>query len=244
MNYCEPECRFKIKKTSPAPGVIYLKFQNQYEVCSTFMRLQEFYESPFKPIRGKVFSLELLMDLYAKQQGNFTYTSDWGGFNVPGHVVNDFYDKFYDGLLAKEQRLYDMIYETDGMGNQVPPEDLERYYVIGLYEEGSLDHELAHALYYLNDDYRRVVNALVKALPKTTGETIKKWLLDKGYSKPLVVDETNAYLATDCKDELLKRFGKRVGNRYEKFAPFREAYEKYSGRQLPVKFILELDDVE
>jgi hypothetical protein len=227
MHYCEKTCRFKIKKTQPAPGVIYLKFANQYECCSTFMRMQEFYESPFKEIRGKHFSLELFMDLYAKQQGNFTYTSDWGGFNVPGHVVDDFYLKFQNGLLAKEARLFDLIY--DGMGNLRK----DKYYVIGMYDEGSLDHELAHAVYYLNADYRLVVNSMVKSLPTYVSEPIRAWLLKKGYSKALVVDETNAYLTTSGKDELTKRFGKRVGNRFEKFAPFRDAYMLHSGRKLP-----------
>jgi hypothetical protein len=204
------------------------------------MRLQEFYESPFKEIRGKLFSLELFMDLYAQQQGNFTYTTDWSGFNVPGHVVDDFYLKFSDGLMAKEHLLFDKIYQRDDMGNLVPPED--KYYVIGLRDEFSLDHELAHALYYLNEDYRRVVNKMVKSLPKTTSESIKKWLLSKGYSKQHVVDETNAYLTTLCDREMTKFFGKRVGNSYQKFAPFREAYEAYSGRKLPTTFILDIDE--
>lgn len=63
---------FKIKKTMPLPGVIRLEFKNQYECCSSFMRLQEFYESPFKEIRGRFFKLDQFMDVYAKKQGNFT----------------------------------------------------------------------------------------------------------------------------------------------------------------------------
>jgi hypothetical protein len=212
--------KFKIKKSNPVPGVIHLLFKNQYETCSTFMRLQEFYESPFKQIRGKLFSLEQLMDLYAKQQGNFTYTCDWGGFNVPGHVVDEFF-RLYDGqLLEKEKDLRELVKDKAGkiaVGS--------KYYVIGMYGEECLDHELAHALYYLNDDYRRQVNGLVKALPESVKSAIAKWLLDKGYSKPLIVDETNAYLTTDDQEELTKRFGKAVGKRYAKYEPFRRAFD-------------------
>lgn len=214
----------KIKKSQPVPGVVYLKFNNQYDTCSTFMRLQEFYESPFKKVRGQFFTLEQFMDLYAKQQGNFTYTTDWGGFNVPGHVVDAFFSKFGHDLLEKEKLLQEQIYEVDGMGNLVPPEN--KYYVIGMCDEYCLEHELCHAVYYLNDEYRQLANKMVKALPKFVSETIKTWLLKKGYSKPLVVDETNAYLSTSEQYELTRNFG-RVGSRFEKFAPFREAFAKF-----------------
>lgn len=218
---------FDIKKTCPLPGVIYLKFKNQYETCATFMRLQEFYESPFKRIRGKHFSLETFMDLYAKQQGNFTYTGDWGGFNVPGHVVNDFREKFDHDMLAKERRLFDHIWDVDG----TPPRD--KYYVIGTYDERCLDHELAHAVYYLNTEYRKVANKLVKALSPEVQYTVTHWLLDKGYSKSLIADETNAYLATTCKDELKRWFGKDVVKEYKTFKPLRDAFELYTNRKLP-----------
>ena len=212
--------KFKIKKTVPLPGVICLKFQNQYECCSSFMRMQEFYESPFKEIRGKFFTLDKFMDLYAKQQGDFTYTSDWGGFNVPGHVVDQFYLLFEMDLFEKEQHLFDKI---ESLG--------EKYYVIGMCDETSLDHELAHALYYLNDGYFHVMDDLVKSLPKTMKEKIQSWLLEHGYSKPQVPDEIHAYLATESQVTLIRRFGKQVGTS-KRIEAFRKAYEQHSGRKL------------
>jgi hypothetical protein len=210
--------KFKIKRKTPFPGLIYLKFQNQYELCSSFMRMQEFYESPFKQVRGKFFTLEKFMDLYARQQGNFTYTTDWGGFNVPGHVVNAFHDHFREHLLEKEKRLFEAIWKVE-------PD--ARYYVIGLSDDSNLDHEMAHALYYLNDDYCKTVQSLVKSLPASVSKPVKRWLLKHGYSKPLVVDETNAYLATNNKAEITDIFGKKVGKHYKKFKPFRKAFKEH-----------------
>ena len=70
------------------PNCFILNFKTQYELSSTFMRVQEFYESPFKNIKNKLFSHIQFMDTYANEYGNFTYTSDWAGFNVPGNVFN------------------------------------------------------------------------------------------------------------------------------------------------------------
>jgi hypothetical protein len=81
---------------------------------------------------------------------------------------------------------------------------------------------LCHALYYLKLDYKVKADALVKALPENVKTKVKKWLLDKGYSKSLVVDETNAYLSTGTKNELTKRFGVN----YKDFKSFRQAFKE------------------
>lgn len=209
---------FKIKVTKPAPGVVYLKFKNQYETCSTFMRLQEFYESPFKDIRGKFFTLEDFMDRYAKGQGNFTYTTDWGGFNVPGNVVREFFKTFNGELLNKEEQLRELL--------KPYIEGEDKFYVIAMYDDGPFEHELCHALYYLNPEFKARADALVKALPTTVKETVKKWLLNKGYSSPLVTDETNAYLSTGTKKELARWFGKKIAAKYKDFSSLRQNFKK------------------
>lgn len=212
----------KIKVTEPLPGVMLLKFKTQYETCATFMRLQEFYESPFKEIRGKFFTLETFMDLYAKKQGNFTYTCDWGGFNVPGHVIGEFYQLFGSDLLMKEEILFDRIWPDDGTGNPTPPRG--PYYVIAMYDDECLDHELAHAMYYLDPEYKATADALVNGLDPDVRKAVTKWLLDTGYSKPQVPDEINAYLSTDDKKSLSHHFGKEIGKLHKSLEPFRRAF--------------------
>ena len=46
-------------------NIIFLEADTQYELASTFMRLQEHYESP--KFRGKKVDLEEYMDWYAKE---------------------------------------------------------------------------------------------------------------------------------------------------------------------------------
>lgn len=151
--------------------------------------------------------------------------SDWGGFNVPGHIVEQFWSLFKNDLLEKEEHLFSHLPSMSAIGAD--------FYVIGMYNKDSLDHELAHALYYLNNDYFKTMDDLVESLPKTTKEKIKVWLLKHGYSKPQVQDEIHAYLTTDPQSVLVRRFGKAIGNNYKRIEPFRKTYELHSGRKLP-----------
>src|SRR5687767_6039954 len=90
-----------------ADGIFVVRFQSQYELASTFLRVQEHYESP--RFRNRVFSLEQFMDWYARRYGAFTYYEDWAGFNVPSTALAAFYQGKFDPLLRKEQRLLKMF---------------------------------------------------------------------------------------------------------------------------------------
>ena len=67
-------------KTRLADGIFLVRFDTQYALASTFLRIQEHYES--NRFRNRVFSLEQYMDWYAAEFGAFTYFEDWSGFNV------------------------------------------------------------------------------------------------------------------------------------------------------------------
>ena len=156
------------------------------------------------------------MDRYAKETGNFTYTVDWGGFNVPGHVVQNFfqtYEKFAQPLLQKEETLYNLL------SDQIRGQD--KFYVIGHFEEvalpdwskdedfySTLAHEIAHGLFYLNGKYRKAALKLISELPKEVVEKMSTKLLSGGgYCKAVLKDEFQAYLSTSGKDYLKKMFG-------------------------------------
>src|SRR5580704_15894322 len=93
----------KIAKSKIAKGIYLLCFKTQYELAATFLRVQEYYESP--RFSGRIFSLEQFMDWYAERFGNFTYYQDWTGFNVPSTALRPFYDGRFDPLSEKEKRL-------------------------------------------------------------------------------------------------------------------------------------------
>lgn len=169
------------------PGIYWFQFPSQYLLCSTFIRPQEYYESPFPDVRGKFFTLDHIMDRYAaSKHGRMTYFQDWAGFNIPGHVVENFHDLFRFHFSEKEKWLMDRL----------PIHGRNKFYVIGTKttDASALRHEIAHALYYLDDQYRKDMDERLGNLPAKFRSEMREWLLETGYDESVVEDEIHAYL--------------------------------------------------
>ena len=181
----------QMKVVSTKNNIVFLKADTQYELTSTFLRVAEFYESPSLKFRNKYFELEDYMDWYAKENGNFTYMSDWTGYNVPGNVIANFLLKFHKKLTKKETNLHKLITKSDVDASN-------KFYVIATCEDdNTIDHEYAHAMYYLDKDYANRMNGLVALLPKKFRIAFETKLIEDGYCKQVLIDETQAYLATN-----------------------------------------------
>lgn len=171
----------RIVKSRLAEGIYLLRFDTQYELAATFLRVQEHYESP--QFHGRVFTLEQYMDWYAARHGNFTYYQDWSGFNVPSTAFRPFYEGRFDPLSKKEKRLLGLF------------KNLSRpFYVIGIYDggkDGTLTHELAHALFFIDAVYRHAVR---KAMDGYDTSGLEKQLARAGYAGHVIADEVQAYL--------------------------------------------------
>lgn len=201
---------FDIEKKEILQGNIALKFQNQYELCSTFMRLQEYYESPIEGIHNTLFSLEQYMDLYAEKYGNFTYTKDWTGFNIPDKAVRKFFKVFDKKLLQKEKYLKKIL--EDNLNKR------KKFYVIGYFGKtvnnwekphhrfNVFSHEIAHGLFYLNQSYKNKTLRLIKKIPFEPKLKIMYKLDEWGYNQKVFEDEIQAYLATSSPKELENSF--------------------------------------
>lgn len=171
----------RIAKSKIAKGIFLLRFKTQYELAATFLRIQEHYESP--RFHGRIFSLEQYMDWYAKRYGNFTYYQDWAGFNVPSTALRSFYEGKFNPLSAKEKQLLRLFKDLR-----------ERFYVIGIYESGdrnNLTHELAHALFFMDDAYRQDVRMAMRGYD-TAG--LASRIAEAGYAKHVIPDEIQAYM--------------------------------------------------
>jgi hypothetical protein len=170
-------------------GVVHIQADTQRDLCSMFVRPQEFYESPYPDIRGHYFTLDQFKKRYSPDHGGFTYLEDWRGFNIPGNVIKDFF-KTFDDLTNEECFIQ---YKTKGY---------KKFYLIGTFkedenEEDVLAHELCHASYYLDKKYFKRVNELVndfrkKKIAINLEASLKNW----GYSDNVLTDELNAYMAT------------------------------------------------
>jgi hypothetical protein len=172
-----------------ADKIYHVIIPDQYNMCMTFCRIQEFYESPFKEIRGKNFTLIELMDIYSRNLGTgcFTYTVDWGGFNIPSSAI----DKCYKKNTIKDFNVYDTIITE--IYNQIPDPE---YYLIATdgVDLNALRHEIIHGHFYLNEKYRKEVISIIKQVSTKSYNDMKTCLLNIGYTENVVDDEINAYL--------------------------------------------------
>lgn len=164
--------------------VFLLNFENCHELCSTFLRFQEHYESP--EYAGKIFTLDEFKKWYQGDDGEFTYYSDWSGFNIPSWVLDPFLEGKFDPLSPEEEWFLSFFHEKVG-GN--------KFYIIGTFGKkggSALKHETAHGLFYVNPTYKKEVQEVIKSLPKKTVNQIKK-ALSFDYHENSLEDEIHAY---------------------------------------------------
>lgn len=208
-----------------APGLILLDSPSLDQLGLTMMRLQEFYESQFLHIRGQYFELSEFIESYVAKKSTFSYLEDWVGYNIPGHKVDEFFKIFRNDLNHLERKLKELI---DPLRFNEP-----RYYVIGA-KQGDIEaikHELAHAMYYLLDEYHHEVNEQINKLPKDKIQKMQEWLSKTGYAENdfIINDEINAYLSNATKaadlDEIFNHYeAKQI---IKEARPLVELFNKY-----------------
>ena len=186
--------------------IVHLHYDTRERLCSDFVRLQEFYESPFDDIRGHFFTLDQFKERYSADRGGFTYFTDWSGFNVPGNVVIEFRDKFYAGMREEEWGLLFSIDKDDKFVYRRDP----NFYVIGTFgrdpeKNNTVNHELAHAYFYLYPAYKAKQLAVIETMNPETLERVSQKILNMGYDQSVIYDEVQAYLGTGF-DEAARDF--------------------------------------
>lgn len=214
------------------PHVYHLHFESGYDLAMHFLRFQEYYESP--KYHRRIFSLTEYMEWYAKDhEGSFTYPTDWSGFNVPSWVLQQVREATIPDLNSYDLRMFTLI---DWVEEREHPHN---YYFIGTSSAGYrgdedekdvLDHEIAHALYTVNPEYREKALALLREWNSAPGhegcelDTAKMVLKDMGYHESTVEDEIHAYCATGLCDELEGVISKQESK------PFQKLFREYKKR--------------
>lgn len=173
------------------PKVFYISFSNKKELTTTMCRPQEYYESEHSHIRGQYFDWPTFIDTFSEETGELKYFGYWSGFNIPSDVFQQWMKDFAHDFSPKEKALIELIKEKVDIEN-------EKFYIIAS-EKGkicTIQHEIAHALYHLNDNYKLHMDSLTAKLPHDFKATFKKTLNEMGYADTVMLDETQAYLAT------------------------------------------------
>ncbi len=203
------------------PGVFLFEVTGNNELAYTFLRVQEFYESANPEIQWKEFTFKQYADWYASQSKNktFSYGEDWKGFNVPSDVVYQCY------AITKERTEYDDFFLSlvKMIEEKMKGSGLARFYMIGVRagDTRTLDHEIAHGLFTVNQEYKEQMLSLVEELPADIKNYFGVYLKDLGYAESVHEDEIQAYLSTglrvDMSKEMLEQYMEDFGNVFQKF---------------------------
>ena len=208
MNIKHPLVKGKVKEIKPF--IYCVEIDDDYDRAMLFCRYQEFYESPYKEIRNKFFSWEKFMLVYrSKWKKNlFTYPEDWSGFNIPSNII-------FKGLTVfdKDKGPYDEIMSDIWYACENYPlrfnKPRTKWYLIGAdtLKSKTMDHEIAHGLYYTNKQYKNNCNELISKIKPTHYNKLKKTLMMMGYvgDKKIIDDEIQAFMSTGLYNGLEKK---------------------------------------
>lgn len=197
------------------PRIFAVIIEDKYERGMTFCRVQEFYESPNRKFRGKVFSMWDYMDWYSKKHGKgFSYPDDWSGYNVPVEVIIDCYRGSW--IDHSKPKIFETPYD-EVMSNiladithEVGPSNCLNGYIMGTDKtNGDLfEHEFCHAQYYTDPKYRKAVDVVTKRLKKGLPahyKQLKKNIMEMGYAARVVDDEIQAYMQHGIEDPKFRK---------------------------------------
>lgn len=179
-----------LKIKSQPYNSVWISADSQEELGRTFIRFQEYYESPNPEFRGKIFTLGVVRQWYSIKYGADTYHHDWTGFNFPSRILLPFKQGLFDPLTVEEIELLNLFkYRHDN------------FYIMGAQNNATLRHELSHALYDSNEKYRNEIDSYIKKNKRALAQT-RKYILDKGYTEEVINDEIQAYI-TDNDDQTI-----------------------------------------
>lgn len=215
-----------MKVTNLSPQILLFEGYTQKELALTFFRIEEFYESPLSGLNGQKFSVFDFLYQSMDIDGNIDYFSFWAGFNFPGHIVKDWWNLHSDWTPYEEQLIRQIRLNVDTG---------KKFYVIGALEKDTetIDHELAHALYYMDNEYEKEIEDLNQEMIVFHLDQLQKmedYLLSIGYSKKVFYDELQAYLITEPKEALVEDFGVDYDKIEYMILRYKEVFEKYKNQ--------------
>lgn len=205
------------------PQIFALAIKDNYQRTMLFCRYIELWESPYDEIRNKFFTWEKFMEVYRKEnkQDLFTYPEDWDGFGISSDMIQTGISVFnrdkgpYDQIMSE---IYSYCQNKFSTPNK-------RWYLIGTdnYSSTTIDHEIAHGLYEVNDEYRRNCDELIHKIDSNDYETLRKKIVDMGYmdDRETIDDEIQAWMSTGLSNglntEKLKTYRKEFTDNFKNF---------------------------
>lgn len=180
------------KLTKLSDRVYVLQFDNLYDLGMHFVRYQEFYESSNPRFKGQKFTIIDFMEYYAKdfsKRNLFTYPKDWDGYNIPMAVISNVQNMGIDDFNKYDAFMLKLI-EDIPYANEC--------YILGsrIGDLGTMEHEIAHSLYFTNPEYKKEMLSIIESLPQEYIDDLIEYLARMGYHSDVYYDEIQAFMST------------------------------------------------
>ena len=193
-----------------------------------FMRPQEFYESSFEEIIGKQFKVSDFVNIYKQHYGKqqFTYGSDWSGFNIPSNILEECMFNIPEDEINNWDKLMlstiNTIKEVEGDHN---------YYLLGVDELSNrlLEHEFAHAMYFTLPEYKAEMTKMNDECDPTVKDMMCKCITEYGYADHVLPDELQAYMSTGLGKKMIEMNIPNIEIWQEKY---RNIFDNYYSKSL------------
>ena len=173
------------------PDIFLFQTESQKDLALSFARCQAFYE--WDEFKGKKFTIKDFFTWYKFNHPNLKpYWEEFYGFNVPSDSIFDCYK------VNEERNIYD-----DLLLSAVSKIPNKNFYLIGTVkgDDRALDHELAHAFFWKDEEYRNDMISLVNSIPNKD-ELLRILKEERGYGKDVLFDEAQAFLSTGLITEI------------------------------------------
>ena len=135
----------------PCDGCVLLKFKTIPDLTKSFFRMAEYYDGDQKK---KHVDMAEFLDDWMDRQGNAGYFKFWDGFNITDSAFRSWH-RTVGKLSQAEQTVVDAVDQaTKGM---------KKFCVMGVSgdDPATMQHELFHAKYYLDPDFKRNADQLI-----------------------------------------------------------------------------------
>lgn len=207
--------RFEERQIGDAE-IIIARFPNPSMFVLSLLRVSEFKECVVH--NGTVFPHSQYRKWFRSEHDGFDYEDFVLGLNLPDLNFKNFYEAFSKAngrsKINRYEKSFLNLLQAKGLlkinGDKL--NILKKFYVIVLneylidynelneekdvnidVEKSTLKHELGHALYYVSQEHRDVVQAAWEAIDDETRNNVLKFMRDKLYAESVIVDEFGAY---------------------------------------------------
>lgn len=166
------------------PKILEVRFTTSYELCNNTYLFSHHYEIP--EWIDKVFTRNELDEFYEQKYADaHWWKKRWAGSNLPDLVFERFIEGDFLNLNDFERSLIDEVSKKN-----------KPYYVVMISDQAlyARDHELAHALFYTNEEYKFKALNIVNYWKNKGMLTLPiKQLKSAGYSDKVLDDELHTF---------------------------------------------------